>query len=152
MIQVDNKKTKNIASKNKEEFLMKSLNENVVNLLNNQLWYIATYSDEPNAVPVLFKEVTSEGKLIIGDVFLRTTLENINKNGKISISVCDAATMEGYQIKGTAVHLKEGELVDKFQEIVSKTMNGAVTAKGVVVVTPRKVIVTTPGADNNNEL
>jgi hypothetical protein len=60
--------------------------------------------------------------------------------------------MEGYQIKGTAVHLKEGELVDKFQEIVSKAINGAVTAKGVVVVTPRKVIVTTPGADNNNEL
>jgi hypothetical protein len=53
-MQVVNKKNKNIASKNNEEFLMKSLNENVVNLLNNQLWYIATYSDGPNAVPVLF--------------------------------------------------------------------------------------------------
>jgi hypothetical protein len=65
-----------------EEYLMNSLNKNVVNLLNNQLWYIAAYSDEPNAVPVLFKEVTSEGKLIIGDVFLRTTLEILIKMGK----------------------------------------------------------------------
>lgn len=131
---------------------MKNLNENVANLLNNQLWYLGTYSDEPNTVPVLFKEVTPDGKLVIGDVFLRMTLENIKKNGKIAISACDAKTMEGYQIKGTAVHLTEGELVDKFKGIVSTAMNNAVTAKGVLVVTPEKVIVTTPGADNNKEL
>ncbi|MCC9295129.1 pyridoxamine 5'-phosphate oxidase family protein [Clostridium sp. WLY-B-L2] len=131
---------------------MKNLNENVISLLNNQLWYIGTYSDEPNTIPVLFKEITSEGKLVIGDVFLRRTLENINKNGKIAISACDATTMEGYQIKGTAIHLTEGELVDKFKKIVSKAMNNAVTAKGVLIVTPEQVIVATPGADNNKEL
>ena len=27
------------------------MNENVVKLLKEQIWYIATYSDEPNAVP-----------------------------------------------------------------------------------------------------
>ena len=30
--------------------------------------------------------------------------------------------------------------------------NGAVTAKGALVITPEKVIVTTPGAHNGDEL
>lgn len=30
--------------------------------------------------------------------------------------------------------------------------SGAVTAKGVLLITPEKVIVTTPGADNKKEL
>lgn len=45
------------------------LNENVVNILKKQMWYLATYSDEPNALPVAFKDVTEDGKLLVGDVF-----------------------------------------------------------------------------------
>lgn len=132
---------------------MKILNESVVKLLNNQqVWYLGTYSDEPNAVPILFKEITSDGKLIIGEVFLNVTLKNIEKNSKIAISACDAATMEGYQIKGTAIHMAEGPLVDKYKEIVTKAMHGAASAKGVLIVTPEKVIVTTPCADNGKLL
>ena len=33
------------------------MNDNVVKLLKEQMWYLATYSDEPNAVPVAFKDV-----------------------------------------------------------------------------------------------
>lgn len=111
-----------------------------------------TYSHEPNAVPILFKEIAADGKLIIGDVFLNLTLKNIGDNGKIAVSACDAATMEGYQIKGTAVHITEGPLVEKYKEIVTKAMHGAASAKGVLVVTPEKVIVTTPCADNGKLL
>ena len=32
--------------------------------------------------------------------------------------------------------------------MVEKMFNGAATAKGAVIITPEKVIVTTPGADN----
>lgn len=35
---------------------------------------------------------------------------------------------------------------------VEKMFNGAATAKGALVITPEKVIVTTPGADNKKEL
>jgi len=132
---------------------MKTFDEKAKKLLNDQqVWYLGPFSDEPNAVPVLFKEVAPDGTLVIGDVFLRLTLDNIEKNGKIAVSACNASTLEGYQIKGTAVHLTEGPLVDKFREIVTKAMNGAISAKGVVVVTPEKVIVTTPGPDNNKLL
>ena len=62
------------------------MNENVVKLLKEQMWYLATYSTEPNAVPVAFKDVTEDGKLVVGDVFLDTTLNNIRVNGKIAVS------------------------------------------------------------------
>ena len=37
------------------------MNDAVKNILNNNLWTIATCSDESNAVPVAFKMVTDDG-------------------------------------------------------------------------------------------
>lgn len=130
------------------------LNANVVKLLKAGMWDLATCSDdEPNVVPVAFKDVTEDGKLVVGDVFLETTLDNIKLNGgKIAISVYDAQNLEGYQIKGIAEYVTEGEIVDTFKTMVEKMFNGTATAKGALVITPSKVIVTTPGADNKKVL
>ena len=104
-------------------------------------------------MPVAFKDVTEDGKLVVGDVFLETTLKNIKANdGRIAISAYDAQTLEGYQIKGTAEYVTEGEVVDTFKAMVEKMFNGAATAKGALIITPQKVIVTTPGAENKKEL
>ncbi len=130
------------------------MKENVVKLLKNSIWDLATCADgEPNVVPVAFKDVTPEGKLVVGDVFLETTLNNIRINGgKIAISVYDAQNLEGYQIKGTAKYLSEGSVVDTFKAMVEKMFNGAATAKGALEITPEKIIVTTPGAENKKIL
>lgn len=130
------------------------LNENVLNLLKASMWDLATCADgEPNVVPVAFKDVTDDGKLLVGDVFLETTLNNIKAySGKIAISVYDAQNLEGYQIKGIAEYVTEGQIVDTFKAMVEKMFNGAATAKGALVITPDKVIVTTPGADNKKVL
>ena len=82
------------------------LNESVIKVLKNEMWDLATCENgEPNVVPVAFKDVTEEGKL-----------------------------------------------VDSFKEMVEKMFQGAATAKGALVITPSKVIVTTPGADNKKEI
>ena len=130
------------------------LNEAVVKLLKNGMWDLATCADgEPNVVPVAFKDVTEDGKLVVGDVFLETTLRNIKaSNGKIAISVYDGQSLEGYQIKGTAEYVTEGNVVDTFKAMVEKLFNGAATAKGALIITPVKVIVTTPGVDNKKEI
>ena len=130
------------------------LNENVVKLLKASMWDLATCADgEPNVVPVAFKDVTKDGKLVVGDVFLETTLNNIQANGgKIAISVYDAQNLEGYQIKGKAEYITEGKIVDTFKAMVEKMFNGAATAKGALIITPEKVIVTTPGAENKKVL
>lgn len=129
------------------------LNENVVKLLKNGMWDLATCaSGEPNVVPVAFKDVTPDGKLVVGDVFLETTLKNLADNDKIAIFVYDPQTLEGYQVKGRAEYVTEGEVVSTFKTTVEKMFNGAATAKGALIITPYKVIVTTPGADNKKEL
>ena len=130
------------------------LNEAVIRLLKSGMWDLATCANgEPNVVPVAFKDVTADGKLVVGDVFLDTTLKNIAANqGRIAVSVYDAQNLEGYQIKGAAQYVTEGEIVDTFKAMVEKMFNGAATAKGALIITPEKVIVTTPGADNKKEL
>ena len=130
------------------------LNENVVKLLKASIWDLATCSNgEPNVVPVAFKDVTEDGNLVVGDVFLETTLKNIQANdGKIAISAYDAQNLEGYQIKGKAEYVTEGKIVDMFKAMVEKMFNGAATAKGALIITPEKVIVTTPGAENKKVL
>ncbi len=130
------------------------MNESVKKLLKESMWDLATCANgEPNVVPVAFKDVTPDGKLVVGDVFLDTTLKNLTANGgKIAISVYDAKTLEGYQIKGVAEYVTEGEVVKTFKAMVEQMFNGGATAKGALIVTPEKVIVTTPGADNKKEL
>ena len=130
------------------------LNENVTKLLKENMWDLATCLDnEPNVVPVAFKEVTEDGKLLVGDVFLAATLKNITANGgRIAVSAYDAKNLEGYQIKGKAEYVTEGPVVDAFKAMVEKMFNGAATAKGALIITPEKVIVTTPGSENKKEL
>lgn len=129
------------------------INENVLKVLEKSMWDIATCSDnEPNVVPVAFKFVTDDNKLAIGDVFLDTTLKNINANKNVAISAYNAENLEGYQIKGTAEYLTDGSIVDTFKKMVEDMFKGAATAKGALIITPEKIIVTTPGADNKKEL
>ena len=55
------------------------LNVNVIKLLKSGMWDLATCADgESNVVPVAFNDVTPDGKLVVGDVFLDTTLKNLS--------------------------------------------------------------------------
>ena len=88
------------------------------------MWDLAACANgEQNVVPVAFKDVTDDGKLVVGDVFLETTLNNIKgNNGRIAISAYDAQNLEGYQIKGTAEYVTEGAIVDTFKAMVLLTL------------------------------
>ena len=130
------------------------LNENVKKLLKENMWDRAACSaGAPNVVPVAFKDVTDDGKLVVGDVFLNTTLRSLAANGgRIAISVYDAKTLEGYQIRGAAEHVSDRPVVAMFKAMVEQMFQGAATAKGALVITPETVIVTTPGAENKKVL
>lgn len=130
------------------------LNENVKKLLKENMWDLAACSaGVPNVVPVALKDVTDDGKLVVGDVFLDTTLRNLAANGgRIAISVYDAKTLEGYQILGAAERVSDGPVVAMFKAMVEQMFQGAATAKGALVITPETVIVTTPGAGNKKVL
>ena len=86
------------------------LNENVKKLLKENMWDLATCSASvPNVVPVAFKDVTDDGKLVVGDVFLDTTLRNLAANdGRIAISVYDAKTLEAIRSAARPSTLRTG--------------------------------------------
>ena len=128
------------------------LPDHVKKLFQEHLWYIATYGDEPNVVPVGFKCVCDDGRLAIGDVLLETTLENIRANGKIAVSCADPLTGEAYQIKGTAELVNEGEAYDHYQKLTEETFKGAMLLKCAVIITPEKLINCAPNAHNKEEL
>lgn len=44
-------------------------------------------------------------------------------------------------------YVTEGTVADTFMAMVEKMCNVAATAKGALIITPSKVIVTTPGAN-----
>lgn len=46
----------------------------------------------------------------------------------------------------------EGAVVETFKTMVEKMFQGAATAKGTLIITPWKVIVTTPGSENKKEI
>ena len=124
----------------------------VKKVLEENIWYIATYDEEPNVVPVGFKSVTDDGKLHIAAVLLETTMNNIKKNGKIAIAACYMATMEAYQVKGKAEFVTEGPVYDAFVKLAEDTFKGAFATKCEICVTPEKIIVSSPSPDNKKEL
>ena len=88
-----------------------------------------------------------------GRPFMETTLNNLRANGgRIAVSVYDAKTLEGYQIKGRGEYVTQGDVVDAYKAMVEQVFHGAATAKGALLITPEQVIVTTPGSDNKKVL
>ncbi len=126
--------------------------DNVKKLFQEHLWYIATYGDEPNVVPVGFKRVCDDGRLAVGAVLLETTLENIKVNGKIAVSCADPLTGEAYQIKGGAELVTEGKAYEHYQKLTEDTFKGAMPLKCAVIITPEKLINCSPNAHNKEEL
>ncbi len=123
------------------------INERVVKLINNQeiLMYVSTCTDNvPNVVPVGFKHVDHD-KIIIGDILLNETLKNLAANKNIAVAISDPASIAGFQIKGTAEYINQGEYVDYYKEVSDKMFKGKLPVKGVLIITPEMVITTTPG-------
>ena len=125
---------------------------NVKKVFEENLWFVATCSDEPHVIPVGFKGITEDGKFTIGAVLLETTLKNIEKNGKIAVAACDPNTMESYQMKGTAEFVTEGPVFDQYVKLAEDTFKGAHPAKGALVITPDRIIVASPSEQNKQEI
>lgn len=133
---------------------MKQLDERVVRLFDSQpIWYVGTTDgDSPNVAAIGFKEFLPDGRILLCDVFMNRTKENILKNGRVAISCCDPERFEGYQIFGTGEYVSEGEYVDGWKETAQAMSGGRMTAKGVVLVTPEAVKVQTVGPKNDKML
>ena len=129
---------------------MKALNSEVKAFLDaNKMWVLATAGNIPNAVPIYFTKVLDDNRLMLVDVFMKKTLENIKDNSKVAVAVYNAEKLQGYQLKGTATYLSEGPLVNQGNTMASALK---LTAKGVITINVEEVLVTSPGPDIGKSL
>ena len=81
---------------------------------------------------------------------LNEAVVKVLKNGMWDLATC--ANGEPNVVPVAFKDVTESKVVDTFKAMVEAMFKGAATAKGALIITPEKVIVTTPGADNKKEL
>lgn len=78
------------------------------------LMYLATVDEEgwPNVVPMLQYWWCADDAIVVGDMFMRKTAENVQKTAKVSLSFTDPETDVAHKLKGIATYATEGEEFD----------------------------------------
>lgn len=117
---------------------------------------IATASPdgEPNAVPITFAKIISDDEIILVDNFMRKTIQNIEANPKVSVSVwakMDTGKSVGYQFKGKARNEKTGELFNSAVDW-TKSIASQLNPKGVVMVKVDSIYITTAGPSAGSKI
>ena len=123
---------------------MGKLNNEVIKMLEEtKVWVVSTCGEKPNAIPVAFHMV-KDNDLIVLDVFMEITLDNIQNNKNIAITVFNDSTLQGYQVKGIASYSTDASLIEMGNNVTSAL---GLTTKGVLTIKPEEAYVLTPGPD-----
>jgi predicted pyridoxine 5'-phosphate oxidase superfamily flavin-nucleotide-binding protein len=100
----------------------------------------------PNVVPIHFVKILSDDEIMLADIFMKKTFENIQANPIVAISVWDwdVKPRKGYQFKGTPRIETSGRIYDMAVEMV-KAEKPDLTPKSVIIVKITDIFVTSPG-------
>jgi predicted pyridoxine 5'-phosphate oxidase superfamily flavin-nucleotide-binding protein len=100
----------------------------------------------PNVVPIHFVKILSDDEIMMADIFMKKTFENIQENPIVAISVWDwdVKPRKGYQFKGTPRIETSGRIYDMAVEMV-KAEKPDLTPKSAIVVKITDIFVTSPG-------
>jgi predicted pyridoxine 5'-phosphate oxidase superfamily flavin-nucleotide-binding protein len=86
----------------------------------------------PNTTPKGSVRVLDDQHIVFADLYSIKTRQNLEQNPKVAVTVIDAATRVGYQIKGTAELLSSGVLFEQTAEEL-KQISSALPAPTYVV-------------------
>ncbi len=103
---------------------MATIEEEHKNLIEEVgLSYVATASNDgvPNVSPKGSITVLDDEHLAFADIMSPGTRANLEQNANIAVFVCKPETFQGFQFKGTAELLKEGELYDALAAKVAES-------------------------------
>ena len=94
---------------------MAKLNNEIMAVFEKQLAVIATSSADgtPNVGPKGSMYIADDETLAYSEGTGEKTLGNIQENPKVAILVVDRENSDGYQIKGTAEVLTDGDLFER---------------------------------------
>lgn len=114
----------------------------------------ASLCGEPNAVPITFAKIVSADEIILVDNFMKKTIQNIEANPIVSVSVwakMDTGKSIGYQFKGKAREERSGELFNNAVEWTKSTAP-QLNPKGVVIVKVDSIYISTAGPTAGNKV
>lgn len=125
---------------------MAKINEEMKQVLNGVMWVFATVDEqgEPNAVPIHYKKVLGEQKLMLVDNFMNKSKANVLANPRVSVSVWQNSV--GFQFKGKASYFTTGSLFDEAVALIPPGKMPKGCPKGVVIVDVDAIYTTSPGA------
>jgi predicted pyridoxine 5'-phosphate oxidase superfamily flavin-nucleotide-binding protein len=78
------------------------------------LMYLATVDDAgwPNVAPMLQYWWCNDDVIVVGDMFMKKTAENVRETGRAALSMTNPATDVAYKLKGTATYATAGPEFD----------------------------------------
>jgi len=109
----------------------------------------ATQTGEPNVVPIAYKKLLADDELLLVNIFMRKTEENIKVNPSVAASVWykdSSGSSRGYQFKGKARIETSGQAFDEGVRLV-KADEPELTPKSAVIVNIDSIYSITPGPD-----
>ncbi|MDY7019666.1 MAG: pyridoxamine 5'-phosphate oxidase family protein [Chloroflexota bacterium] len=106
----------------------------------------ATKDGTPHVIPVGFGKIFSDDELLLVDVFMKKTPDNIKANPKVSVSVWDYDGLKGYEFKGNARIETSGSAFEESVKMV-KSVFPQFDAKGAIVVKVDSIYVRSPGPE-----
>jgi predicted pyridoxine 5'-phosphate oxidase superfamily flavin-nucleotide-binding protein len=106
----------------------------VQEFLSGKLAWVATVSagGEPNVTPKGTLRLLDSQHILFADLFSNKTRQNLLENKRIAVTVADAATGKGYQLKGSAELLDTGPLFEDACERVAAMQRGLPKPRSVV--------------------
>lgn len=113
--------------------------------------YLATTADGvPNVIPIGFKWVR-DGKLILADIFLGKTRENLRAHSRVAVAIANGDPKRGFQFKGTATVHTSGAPWETVRELLRERGVQA-TPHAAVVIDVEEVYALDPGPNAGRRL
>ncbi len=138
---------------------MAKLTQDMKDIMGKSRGYAVATCDKdgvPNVVPIHFVKILSDDELMMADVFMKKTLENIKQRQVMAVSAWDYGVKprKGFQFKGVPSIETSGKIYDMAVAMV-KAEKPDLTAKSAVVLKITDIFVTSPGPNagkNVNEI
>ena len=107
----------------------------------------------PNVVPISHTKVISDDEILLMDMFMKKSKQNIELNPNVAIStwIIEEGKKKGYQFKGEARIENSG---DVFEEGVKWVKSEKPDAKpeSAIIVKVKSIYITSPGPDAGKEV
>lgn len=107
----------------------------------------------PNVVPISHTKVISDDEILLMDMFMKKTKENIELNPNVAVStwIIEEGQKKGYQFKGQARVETSGDIFEEGSKWVKSEKPDA-KPKSAIVVKIKSIYITSPGPDAGKEV